>query len=210
MPDGVVAQIGSKIVQGGARFPWALGITGNVSAVALGTELLKVGIGSLKQLERRLAPAMKRAMSETQRRFPDTPEVSCGVRGAAWDFAQKKPIAFMMHSHPEQLLPGTDPFTWYTCSYSITCENPDGVGTLLGRHADLTDPADFAADVDGLALLEAQRITPMSPTAPGIDQSAKYRIGGEAQLVTVTKHGVKIEELKAWPDKIGQRINPHG
>ena len=209
--DGCVTEIGSKVVQGGGRFPWALGVTGNVSAVAVGRELLTVGVASLKQLERRLIPAMHRAIAATAAAFPDTPLVNCGVRGVAWDFAAKKPIGFTVMSHPDLLIPGAAPFTFYRCDAMVTCDHVDGLAGLLGRPLDLVDmrdPERFAADTDGLALIEAQRRTPYVCTIPGVDASVKHRIGGEAHLVTVTRHGVRIEGLREWSDRIGERIMP--
>lgn len=61
---------------------------------------------------------------------------------------------------------------------------------------------------NGAAMFEAMRRKPavlLENDAIGGDQ---YLIGGQCDLLVLTKNGAKIETLRTWPDKIGEPINP--
>lgn len=65
-----------------------------------------------------------------------------------------------------------------------------------GRHVDDLDPIN-----DGLALLEAQRRTPV--------EGGRYLVGGFGQLTTVRRSGeITTRILCSWPDRIGAPIRP--
>ena len=208
--DGRVVEIGSKIVQGGGRFPWAFGVSGNVHTVTVGKELLSVGVASLKQLQKRLGPAMRRAIAATVQRYPDIADPTCSVRGAAWCFASKRPIGFLMMSHPQTVIndPTLEPFVWYELEWQITNGDHPDIGAIIDT--DLTNPDLFDVRSSARALISAQRRTAMTPSDSWCGDTPQHRIGGNADLVTVSKHGVIIEEVCSWPDAIGEMIRPHG
>lgn len=208
--EGRLRALGSKIIYGTAHFPWAAGVSGNVSPQLLGHELAVVGVGSLKQLRKRLGPAMQRAIAATASHSTCGSLIHCGVEGVAWDFAAKRPIVFAMMSHPQCLLgdPTLEAFAWYETTWLVSCDHPSGIAGLMGRVPDFTDPADFDPTVDGLKLIEAQRKIGMIDTDPNRQGEVKHRIGGEAHLARVTRSGVEIERLVAWADAIGEPITP--
>jgi hypothetical protein len=67
----------------------------------------------------------------------------------------------------------------------------------------------FRADVDGLKLLQAQRLLrgPMNPRSSTVTHG--FMVGGFVQLTSISEHGVNTRILHRWPDEIGRRIDPH-
>lgn len=65
-------------------------------------------------------------------------------------------------------------------------------------------PGRFDPGSDMLALIEAQRNHPI----PTTDGSMGHLIGGTLMRTEVSRDGVEVEELHAWPDAIGERIKP--
>lgn len=45
---------------------------------------------------------------------------------------------------------------------------------------------------------------------PGSAKTSEYVIGGHVDLATVTASGVKVERIRRYKDKVGQRIKPEG
>jgi hypothetical protein len=43
---------------------------------------------------------------------------------------------------------------------------------------------------------------------PGAAGTSGYRIGGHVDLASITAAGVSVTRLRAYPDKIGETINP--
>jgi hypothetical protein len=73
----------------------------------------------------------------------------------------------------------------------------------FGGVPNMSDPRQFDARRDGLALLELQRRIPPQPWHFG-----HYGIGGKAMLTTIGPNGIRAQILKRWPDKIGKPIRP--
>jgi hypothetical protein len=60
--------------------------------------------------------------------------------------------------------------------------------------------AAFDPQKDGVALLEAQRLTK--------DEHGRHPAGVAAELTVVSEEGVTTTVLREWPDEIGRRIEP--
>lgn len=85
-------------------------------------------------------------------------------------------------------------------------DGPDAdafVRQAFGGMPNMSDPKQFDARKDGLALLELQRRIPPQPWHFGF-----YGVGGKAMLTTISPTGVRSQILKRWPDKIGKPIRP--
>jgi hypothetical protein len=207
LPDGTVCELAPKIIHGAGRFPWAMGITGNVHPATLLHALGEANPINLKQLVKRLSEAIREAMRRTAvKHAMPLDDVLCGVRGVAWDFARKRPIGFVLVSDPAALLPGAIAFAWHETAWNITATpGAASPGDILGREVDITDPASFDPERDGLALIVAQRERGVIDTMVGLEPG-HCRIGGEVDLTEVTKHGVRVWRIHDFGDVVGERI----
>jgi hypothetical protein len=66
----------------------------------------------------------------------------------------------------------------------------------------------FRPELDGVALLEAQRLTPRELDPRSGTRGFVHVVGGFAQVTSVTPGGVHSDVLRWWPDAVGRKINP--
>lgn len=98
------------------------------------------------------------------------------------------------------------PYKLFRVRQLMGTDGPDADAFLrqaFGGVPDMSDPTQFDARRDGLALLELQRRIPPAPWHFGY-----YGVGGKAMLTTISRTGVRSQILKCWPDKIGKYIRP--
>jgi hypothetical protein len=63
-------------------------------------------------------------------------------------------------------------------------------------------------DAKAVELAERQRAIP-APLLENPNEPGPYAVGGFIQLTTIRKTGIETRILKHWPDKIGEKIQPH-
>lgn len=209
-PDGTLIRSSSKVLHG-LRFPWAFGMTGSVTPEAMFEEVAKAQPLNAKQLVKRLPDCMRRAVAGTIKARACAPaEVLLQVTGAMWDPKAKRIEGFFLTSH-DGTLKGqeVEPYVWYETSWLAASGHPDGLRGYLGRDVDLTDPESFNPEIDGLALIEAQRRHGVESVQPGVEPG-HCRIGAEAHLHVISRRGVTIYQLTEWPDLVGQRLTGPG
>lgn len=208
-PDGNFREACSKVAYNTGRFPFAVGVTGNVHPVTMAKAIGAANITSLKQLIKRLPDVMRSAMAATaDDGVLALCDVQLGLKGVAWDFANKRPVGFVLVSDP-MLFPGCAPFVFYDSDFALTkWDGAESVAEMIGAGVSITDPAQFDAAIDGLKLIEKQRQEPMVISLHNVDQSIRHWIGGGAHLYCITKHGVTAELLRDWQDPIGKPISP--
>lgn len=91
----------------------------------------------------------------------------------------------------------------------LSCAPPIDIDAAVGRsittraEIDALDPGRV-----GLAIIEAQRLTPCDLSDEG--DGVQYIVGAFAELTTVSRAGIKRQILREWPDEIGHRIQPEG
>ncbi len=98
------------------------------------------------------------------------------------------------------------PYELFRVRQLLGTDGPDADAFLrqaFGGMPNMSDPKQFDARKDGLALLELQRRMPPTPWSFG-----HYGVGGKAMLTTISPTGVRNQILKRWPDKIGKYIRP--
>ena len=66
----------------------------------------------------------------------------------------------------------------------------------------------FRPNIDGLALLKAQRLSRRATEPRFGARGYVYVVGGFVQVTSVSSHGVNSEILHWWPDELGRRIEP--
>jgi hypothetical protein len=134
-------------------------------------------------------------------------ELFCLVKGVAWDFAQKRPVGFLMQTADGEMAGGEAiaAFTWYETAWALgTHESADA---LLDRPVDVTDPDSFDPETDGLSLITAQRCRGAIDITPGVIPGF-FRIGGEIHLTEIRKTGVQVFAIGDFPDRVGELIDP--
>lgn len=192
-----------KVIFGGGRLPWAMGVSGNVDPLTVAQVAGEETALSLKQLFKRLPAVMRRAL--------DTGTPPSGTIahllfiGAVWSMKQNRPVGFMMSSHEHLGLPGQRPFEVYLVN--ALWLGGGKASDWVGRDVDVKDPASFDPAIDGLTMVRAQRAASIACPVPGMAQ-VPTRIGGEIILTEVTKGGVKNWAIHDFGDPIGMRIDP--
>lgn len=209
-PDGWLMESKPKIIYGNGRFPWAMGVSGNVMPETLLTTIGEANPLTFKQLIKRLPGAITRAIAMTvQRTGLVADSIAVGVVGVAWNFTRNRPEGFVMQSATGLLHAEMEAMVWYETDFIMA--NIEAGGTTaeqLGQDIDWMDPGSFDPEVDGLALITKQRMAGGATTTPGCDPSARYRIGGQVDLTEVTKAGVRIWHIHDFNDPIGLPIDP--
>lgn len=66
----------------------------------------------------------------------------------------------------------------------------------------------FSPETDGIALLQAQRLSRRELNERSGTLGQVHVVGGFVQLTTVSPGGVDSRVLHWWPDEVGRRINP--
>lgn len=208
-PDGHLIENSPKIIHGVGRFPWAMGVTGNVHPRTLAQALGEMNPLTYKALRKRMPWALHRAIQLTAD-TTTTPieDITVSVTGVVWDFAQKRPEGFTMTSRRDTHMKGIEPFEWMCGDWIIAGAEIGSPEQQLGRPVDLTDPDSFNPESDGLALITAQRRAGITPTNPACDTSVRHRIGADIDLTEVTKTGVRVWKIHEFPDVLGERIRP--
>lgn len=67
---------------------------------------------------------------------------------------------------------------------------------------------EFRPEIDGLALLKAQRLSRRELDPRSGMRGHVFVVGGFVQLTSVSARGVSSDVLHWWPDTIGRRIDP--
>jgi hypothetical protein len=125
---------------------------------------------------------------------------------AGWSAARGKPESYLVTSRPheKQSQPGAGyrlvDLPDVLIAPTISEQQIKAVGWTVPKSAD-----EFKPDRDGLKLLEAQRLSATLPNTE-LGSPRHYAVGGFVQLTTVSSHGIQIEILHRWPDKVGQRV----
>lgn len=207
--EGRLVETSGKVAINTGRFPFAIGISGNVHPVTVATAIGNAGLTSLKQLIKHLPAIISRAIQEGAAiKGVDAADLAILLKGVAWDFKAKRPIGFVIASDGN-LLEGAEPFTFYETDWNITrCDGSASPAEMLGRVVDICDPASFDPTEDGRALIIHQYQQGAAVLLPGLEGSTPFRIGGMADLVEVTKKGVKVWGIHDFGDTIGQHISP--
>lgn len=202
--DGIYVESCSKVAISTGRFPFAIGVTGNIHPMALLPVIGEADCKTLKQLIKRLPDILRAAEKVAAQTLGDI-EPSIAFKGVAWDFARKRPIGLQIANN--RLVSDHEPYQLYEALYSVTMhESAQSIEELTGG-ADCTNPDQFDPEIDGLRLIENQRMGGTPTSLPGATR-VNCTVGGEAQLYTITKHGVTCHALREWPDEIGKPLSP--
>lgn len=203
---GVYREAVSKVAISTGRFPFAIGVTGNVHPHDFVHAAGAANVKTIKQLMKRLPAIVADALDRARARNSDL-DPALALKGVAWDFAANAPSGFIISSTAD-MLPGAEPFVVYDTPWNINIHrNAATMADMLGEGIDISDPDQFDPAIDGLRLIESQRENGTPCMLPGME-AVTDTIGGGAQLYKVTKHGVTAELLRDWNDEIGKPLTP--
>jgi len=122
---------------------------------------------------------------------------------ACYDRDQRRAYGFCISNDTRSLPPGAEPWTLYPVT-NWTASEPD-VDSVLGRTCDVTSPTSFDVEIDGLALMEAQRAVRWSPHQA---IPVGHYGAGAVRLTTVNANGIATRVVHEWPDRIGEPVQP--
>lgn len=201
--NGIYVESCSKVAISLGRFPFAIGMTGNIHPKAILPVIGAADCKTLKQLIKRFPDMLHDAVDVAAKTLGDIPP-SIAFKAVAWNFAKNRPMGLQI-ANDRLAMPDHDPFQLYEVAFSLSLhDEAQGIEQLIGG-ADPTEPGQFDAEMDGLRLIEAQRANGTRTALPGAAES-RCTVGGEAQLYKITKHGVTCYSLREWPDTLGSKL----
>lgn len=86
------------------------------------------------------------------------------------------------------------------CAPVPTAEAARAAGVTAQIEIDAFDP-----EIDGLKLLEVQRLVPSAFDMRHPDRTGSI-VGGLGMLTTITRDGISTKVVKRWPDRVGRLI----
>lgn len=108
--QGAYRESCSKVAISMGRFPYAIGVTGNIHPRALLPIVGAANCKTLKQLIKRLPDILDQAIGSAAKTLGSfAPEVT--FKGVAWDFAQKRPVGFQISNN--RIVADHEPFQLY-------------------------------------------------------------------------------------------------
>ncbi|MBT2133947.1 hypothetical protein KK137_06335 [Croceibacterium sp. LX-88] len=195
--SGKVAHFGSKVIPVyiDGRAVAAVAVSGRLEPSDLAERMDEISPQSLSGFLEEF-PEVFRATERALKKRDAAGSMAAVI--AAFDHERSRPIGYRIANDNLLFPPGYRPYELKQTSRHLTEFNPDNV-TLL--QSDFCDPRHWEPDRDAEKLIEAQRRDPDI-------LHGRHSIGGEAVLTRVDASGVCSKVLKAWPDRVGRRINP--
>jgi hypothetical protein len=132
------------------------------------------------------------------------------IVAVGWSKSRGVPASYLVCSHDRAVAQGLTAPAWQLVELPEVLIAPpiaekqiSAVGWNVPYSAD-----SFRPDVDGVALLKAQRLSRRELDASSGMRGQVYVVGGFIQLTSVSSHGVSSDVLHWWPDEVGRRIEP--
>lgn len=192
---GIVLALCSKtLIAEGMRL--AMAPSGRCTSVDLERELSAAGVSTQAGVMMAMPECLRRIRARSVALGSTEPD--CQVHVALWSDRAHEPQIWLIATDAPPCWGPYRPGTWLRVD-AIT-GGDDDASEVLGRPVDLTSAASFDMEHDGGALIDHQRRTPWA--------DGRFYVGGRAELVTVTRSGVTQRDIRRWPDRIGERINP--
>jgi hypothetical protein len=127
-----------------------------------------------------------------------------------WSKSRGAPASYLVCSHDRPITGGLAAKAWQLVELPDVLIAPPiaekqiaAVGWNIPH-----SPESFRPDVDGVALLKAQRLSRRELDRSSGMRGQVYVVGGFIQLTSVSSHGVSSDVLHWWPDQVGRRIEP--
>jgi hypothetical protein len=127
-----------------------------------------------------------------------------------WSNSRAMPAGYLVSSHDRVVARGLTAGAWQLIELpEVMIAPPIAENQITGTGWNVPYSADaFRPEIDGLALLKAQRLSRRALEARFGARGYVYVVGGFVQVTSVSSHGVNSEILHRWPDELGKRIEP--
>jgi len=132
------------------------------------------------------------------------------IVAVGWSKSRGMPASYLVGSHDRVVAPGLTAMAWQLVELPDVLIAPpiaEKQISAVGWNVPYS-PESFRPNVDGLALLKAQRFSRRELDASTGMRGQVYVVGGFVQLTSVSPYGVNCEVLHWWPDAVGRRIEP--
>jgi hypothetical protein len=139
-----------------------------------------------------------------------TIEPDFDIVAVGWSKARDAPASYLVSSQDRPVAQGLAAKAWELVELPDVLIAPpiaEKQISAVGWNVPYS-PESFRPDVDGVALLKAQRLSRRELDPRSGMRGQVYVVGGFIQLTTVSSHGVNSDVLHWWPDTVGRRIEP--
>jgi len=137
-----------------------------------------------------------------------TIEPDFDIVAVGWSKARDAPASYLVSSQDRPVAQGLAAKAWELVELPDVLIAPpiaENQISAVGWNVPYS-PESFRPDVDGVALLKAQRLSRRELDPRSGMRGQVYVVGGFIQLTTVSSHGVNSDVLHWWPDTVGRRI----
>jgi hypothetical protein len=127
-----------------------------------------------------------------------------------WSNSRAAPTGYLVSSHDRVVARGLTANAWQLIELpDVLIAPPIAEHQITATGWQVPYSADsFRPDIDGLALLKAQRLSRRAADASFGARGYVYVVGGFVQVTSVSSNGVNSEIVHRWPDELGRRIEP--
>jgi hypothetical protein len=127
-----------------------------------------------------------------------------------WSTLRGTPASYVISSHDRVVARGLTARAWQLIELpEVLIAPPIAENQISATGWNVPYSADsFRPEIDGVALLKAQRLSRRVTETRFGARGYVYVVGGFVQVTSVSSHGVNSEILHRWPDELGRRIEP--
>ena len=127
-----------------------------------------------------------------------------------WSKSRAAPTSYLVSSHDRVVGRGLTASAWQLVELpDVLIAPPIAENQISATGWKVPYSADsFRPEIDGLALLKAQRLSRRAIDPRFGARGYIHVVGGFIQVTSVSSHGVNSEILHRWPDELGRRIEP--
>lgn len=129
---------------------------------------------------------------------------------AGWSRSRSVSSSYLVSSRDRVVSPTITAYAWQLLELpDVLIAPPVGENYVTSSGWKVPESAEsFRPDTDGIPLLQAQRLSRRELDSRSGKPDYAHVVGGFIQVTSVIPHGVNLEILHWWPDKVGRRIEP--
>ena len=127
-----------------------------------------------------------------------------------WSKTRGAPASYLVSSHDRVVAHGLATSAWQLVELpDVLIAPPIAEQQITAAGWKVPYSAEsFRPEIDGVALLKAQRLSRRELDPRLGMRGHVYVVGGFIQVTSVSSHGVSSDILHWWPDKVGRKIEP--
>ena len=127
-----------------------------------------------------------------------------------WSKARAGPASYLVSSHDRVVARGLTSNAWQLLELpAVLIAPPIAEKQIAATGWSVPYSVEsFRPDVDGIALIKAQRLSRRELDDRSGVRGQAYAVGGFVQITSVSAHSVSSDVPYWWPDQVGRRIEP--